>query len=342
MEKQEITTNLLTLRGGLSVISQITDKIRAEEERVIKEKNIIDERKAKIEELQSEILNEEAKLTAQKEELLRIKEEKERKIKPERIEKIASKKVVDLYPKIENLTKKKWFSIFLTTAITLALLFAISMAGNLLIGIIGLSVCVLAIVGVIVWIIARNAYMMHKRKSMLGYVGKKIEKEIIDEYNTRIKDLEKIIVAPIVKNIERLRAEQNEINGSIEEQKNVCEIVKSGCGVKIEEMALNAKAIKEALLEKFSVFLSESDWSDIDLVMYYIETGRADSIKEALKQVDQLHQTEQIIKTIKEANESMEILVGNCFERMGNALAQSFSELNNSIVRGFGKLSRQM
>ena len=43
-----------------------------------------------------------------------------------------------------------------------------------------------------------------------------------------------------------------------------------------------AKAIKKALNEQLDGTLLEEDWENVDLLIFYLNTGRADSLKEAL------------------------------------------------------------
>lgn len=56
-----------------------------------------------------------------------------------------------------------------------------------------------------------------------------------------------------------------------------------------------------ALSEQFTPILDERDWQHLDLVIYEIETRRADNVKEALQLVDRELQTERIERTIGEA-----------------------------------------
>ncbi len=60
----------------------------------------------------------------------------------------------------------------------------------------------------------------------------------------------------------------------------------------------NCNQFYRELLAQFSPLLDERDWPHLDLVIYQLETGRADSIKEALHQVDRELQTERIEKSV--------------------------------------------
>ena len=60
------------------------------------------------------------------------------------------------------------------------------------------------------------------------------------------------------------------------------------------------KRYTDALITEFSSVLDPRDWANIDLIIFYYETGRADTLKEALQQVDRQRQNEALIKAIKE------------------------------------------
>lgn len=52
------------------------------------------------------------------------------------------------------------------------------------------------------------------------------------------------------------------------------------------------------LQKEFSPLLDERDWQHLDLIIFYFETGRADSMKEALSMVDRELQTNRIVEAI--------------------------------------------
>lgn len=75
------------------------------------------------------------------------------------------------------------------------------------------------------------------------------------------------------------------------------------------------------------------DWKNVDLLIYYFETGRADNLKEALQLVDRQLQTKQIVKAINMAADEIGKTIRQSMEALGGALAQSFSLLSNQIQR---------
>ena len=54
-----------------------------------------------------------------------------------------------------------------------------------------------------------------------------------------------------------------------------------------------------ALVNEYSTILDTRDWENLDLVIYYLETGRAISVREALQLVDRQHQTDAIVESLK-------------------------------------------
>lgn len=76
----------------------------------------------------------------------------------------------------------------------------------------------------------------------------------------------------------------------------------------------------KALLQEFNPLLDERDWKNLDLVIYELETRRADSVKEALQLVDRELQTERIERTIGEATKAI------CY-----TVARGFNELQSTV-----------
>lgn len=84
----------------------------------------------------------------------------------------------------------------------------------------------------------------------------------------------------------------------------------------------------KALTTQFTPLLDERDWQHLDLVIYQLETRRADNIKEALQLVDRELQTERLENSIKAAIKSI------CF-----TLQRGFTSLQDSININCAKIS---
>lgn len=73
------------------------------------------------------------------------------------------------------------------------------------------------------------------------------------------------------------------------------------------------------------------DWANVDLIIFYYETGRADTMKEALQQVDRQRQNETLVKA-----------VGMATEMIAKTILQSIGSLKNTLDHSFRKLSVQL
>ncbi|MDE6790261.1 MAG: hypothetical protein K2J61_00920 [Clostridia bacterium] len=86
-----------------------------------------------------------------------------------------------------------------------------------------------------------------------------------------------------------------------------------------------------ALKKQFSCILDERDWKNLDLVIYELETRRADSVKEALQLVDRELQTERIQQILVQATEQI------CYE-----IRRGFAEMRETIKECCRVISAQL
>ena len=97
--------------------------------------------------------------------------------------------------------------------------------------------------------------------------------------------------------------------------------------------------ISKALSDNYPWF-SESDWENTDLVIYYLQTGRADTIKEALYQVDRQRQTEQIVSVISQATQYLVGTINNNFYSLERLVKSSFQKLAVLVENSGRSISR--
>lgn len=93
------------------------------------------------------------------------------------------------------------------------------------------------------------------------------------------------------------------------------------------ELIEESNRIYKSLIFTYSSFIVESDWKNIDLLIFYLETGRADSWKEALQLVDRQMQTNQIASAIEQASAAISKSMLHVTQALGNLMAQSFSTI---------------
>ncbi len=81
----------------------------------------------------------------------------------------------------------------------------------------------------------------------------------------------------------------------------------------------------------FKDFLDVRDWSYIDLIIFYFETGRADTLKEALQLVDNEKRNEMLVKAISTA----------C-EKLGKVIYDGFYQIRKDINNGIELLASKI
>ena len=89
--------------------------------------------------------------------------------------------------------------------------------------------------------------------------------------------------------------------------------------------------ITRVLHEQFDHLLSETDWQNVDLLIFYLETGRADSLKEALQLVDRQRQTNQITHAVSAAANHISGAIHTASVRLGEAMYCGFRDLGNRM-----------
>ena len=92
-----------------------------------------------------------------------------------------------------------------------------------------------------------------------------------------------------------------------------------------------AKAVYKSLLQIFSNQIDERDWANLDYLIYAIETGRAESIKESLQLLDKEKQTDRIVAAIQTAS-----------KEIAQSLQRGFSALSEQMTKSFVVLSKQI
>ena len=154
---------------------------------------------------------------------------------------------------------------------------------------------------------------------------------------------------------DRKRSNENivKINREIEEQeKKVAEVRQAHCVAEEKKRAAmenyshiselsskKAAAIRDTLIEQYGSLIDSSDWQNLDLIIYYISTGRADTIKEALQLVDRQRQTDQIIQAINTASASISNTITTSINNLGGAMVKCFGVLSDQMQKGFDSVN---
>lgn len=98
-----------------------------------------------------------------------------------------------------------------------------------------------------------------------------------------------------------------------------------------DEYTRRGNAIYTALVNEYSKILDIRDWENIDLIIFYLETGRAESMKEALQQVDRQRQMDSIVEAIATASRQICFTIQRGMEHINNTIISSAKLLSSQI-----------
>lgn len=92
-----------------------------------------------------------------------------------------------------------------------------------------------------------------------------------------------------------------------------------------------ANNMYKALYSQFNSFLDERDWKHVDLIIFYLETGRGDTLKECLQQVDRQVQVDAIISEIRKASNSICQTINRSINQLRVEMVGCFNNLSNQL-----------
>ena len=351
-EKMLISTKLIGLRGGLSLISRYTDEIKKYEAEIRKEELITSQKEEILHKKTIKRVDANNTFNTIKETYDEIEDEIEEDKKlgeKELIEKYKFKRMPNLngeYEKMRNYRfyKPNYFSDELVKPAWILSFFAGLIAALLLIAIVQDNSVFLFIFFNGLWAIPTFNFIV-ARPMVLLFARVNCNKER-EEYNKKIGKLNKDVyieernkklteyhdsLKKAEYELKIAREEEIFAKKDYEEQKEKTYLNKKKYDEAIFLLSRKSRAVSESLNVSYGQTLVECDWKNIDLIIHYIETGRADSLKEALLLVDQQRQTDQIVFAINSASRSISNHIESAFSRMGQALAISFEKLNDSI-----------
>ena len=88
----------------------------------------------------------------------------------------------------------------------------------------------------------------------------------------------------------------------------------------------------------FSSYIDKRDWVNLDFIIYCLETGRADNLKEALFAVDRQKQVNQIVSAIENAGKEIARSMNTTITRLEDKMVHCF----NMISTQFERQTRQL
>lgn len=101
----------------------------------------------------------------------------------------------------------------------------------------------------------------------------------------------------------------------------------------------NVNNLYFSLKQMFQPILDERDWKHLDLIIYQLETRRAESIKEALQLVDRELQTQRIEYMISSATNAIMDTLNRGFSLLQKSLSAVYSGLSEQLQVVSGQMS---
>lgn len=189
-----------------------------------------------------------------------------------------------------------------------------------------------------IWAITKNKGIRKESIDCVEYAYNKT----CNEYEKEIKDLMSFI-SEWDEDIQKYKKELDEASQKLIKSKQDLEMyTKKRNEVVIPNSTRMAKSIKKALDMQFENILVEKDWENADLIIFYLQTGRADSLKEALLLVDQQRQADQITAAICNAAEYLAREIRAVVGHLEGTITRCCSDLSNQINQNHNELMSMM
>ena len=308
--KNEILAQLYAIKAGLSIISQEKDKIAGAEKKLNTIQTKIDSCKSQIARCDQEIASAKKSIDdAQKQPLTTFGQKRDVDIKKG--------------PYI-------WFGIIAGFVVFLIIAFIIVPGLIEDYGLGSLVIWLAAIVGAVIGAFVVGS--MHKKD--VAKEQAKAEQEWQDEV-AKARNQLKQRNQTLIDNANKVIATQNTKRASLQQELDtLTEKFNNQLQIFNEQKDLSlglAKTVYDALIAEYATVLDPRDWKNIDFIIFYYETGRVDTIKEALIHVDKQRQTETIANAIKQAS-----------QEISSTINTSMTMLRADLNTCFGALSTQL
>lgn len=100
--------------------------------------------------------------------------------------------------------------------------------------------------------------------------------------------------------------------------------------------------IYETLVKAYGELLDTRDWGILDLVIWQLETKRADTLKEALQLADRETQTDRIVRAMQSASEAISQSISDGFNTLLTQIYGSLNTLTQGLKNATTALSSQI
>ncbi len=317
VKKNGLLADLYTLRAGLSAISIEKDKLVSSEKKY-------KEARQQVEDAQKEYqgLKRRESSFGQEKEYAPVED---------------CDRVKSLNAKIEHLKKEKFsfpkFFVPIAVCFFIGAFFTFILASSNVLELIpGASffrpeypVIFLTVIGILIGSISTGKHADKKKKEIA-----KVYKEI-DDVKKAIQNARDRENVKEKKQYDYLKSEQTATLAKIEKLKKVVDDTLPVYQNNLSLLPKMSKEMYDRLVNQFKSVLDVRDWEHIDLIIFNFETGRADTLKESLQQVDRRVQTDEIIDA-----------VGKAAQSLSGTIRATMNELRGDLDRSFAKLSSQL
>lgn len=170
---------------------------------------------------------------------------------------------------------------------------------------------------------------------MFANYDSRTNRKSIRDYNTFISD----DYDQIQKYKKTTKSNEKQLNVLEKEKDNKLEAIKQRYTPQIEaandkyKMHINAGSIFCNNLDKqFCAIISRQDWKYVDYIIFCLETGRADSLKEALKLADEENRTRRLEISIGNASKSVQDSFNKKLNQLHVSISQELNNIRSSIA----------
>ncbi len=313
---------LYALRAGLSVISQKVDEVRNYEDEIDEENERVDDIQSYMDAKSREISNLRTKISNIKENI-----NASHSNYSQNVGKLAEKKH---YKNVENkysISHGALWTFIIGVVVLLISIWLNSMVDGDGMFIFYIISGLLMVIPIIICIVRE---LRHKR--FVKSAKLEVDNNIVVE-ERQIKELEaQLSVLSKEKSsiMEQKQEVQEEVDNKIKELNE-----------KISDLA-NETSVYNSILEKtYSKLLNPADWKNVDLCIFYLQTGRADTIKECLQLVDRQRQNDEIVHAINAASNSICTEIRGGFAALGSTMVTCLNALSNQMEVMSNTLSSQ-
>jgi len=345
--KQEIVSKLYLVRAILSEISRKRDSM--EKFKIAQKEIELTQFKSKKEQKLSEMNN----LIQEKKESLSFLHEEKSRLKENLKDKENQRgKVKAEKEKIENSKPMDFWGKLITVIILCGIPDVISYFlgkwwitadHSFWVGCLFFPMAVLSCLWTIFWIIA--FILPEENKDTKKHESElcKIEIDIgVIENNIKAKDNAVLETSKKIQELEvlyremslKLNAEEAcELKLFNEERKRKIDETEKSIIELVDETDMLYKCLKNNLL------LDERDWQHLDLIIYEVETGRADSIKEALQQADQYIRHNELMQVMETATQAICVTIRESISELSSSIGAHLSGIKRGMSELKGEIS---